>query len=74
MRTKKQAIDEAYNAYMASVVNLRIHEAKWQAAWDAAPNAFLSWEQHKKSRPQRREVIQKWIKARDFYNKLKERK
>jgi hypothetical protein len=74
VRTKKQAIDEAYNAYMASVANLRIHEAKWKADWDAAPNPFLAWDQHKKNRPQRTEVIQKWIKARDFYNNLKERK
>ena len=74
MKTKKQALDEAYNEYMASVANLRIHEAKWKADWDAAPNPFLAWDQHKKNRPQRTEVIQKWIKARDFYNNLKERK
>jgi hypothetical protein len=74
LKTKKQALDEAYNEYMASVANLRVHEAKWRADWDAAPNPFLAWDQHKKNRPQRTEVIQKWIKARDFYNKLKERK
>lgn len=74
MRTKKQAIDEAYSEYMAAVANLRVHEAKWKASWDACLNPFLAWEQYKKNRPQRTEVIQKWIKARDFYNNLKDKR
>lgn len=76
MKTKKAALDEAYNDYMAAVSNLRVHEAKWKAEWDAERNAFLSWAQHNhpKKRKEREVVIQRWIKARDFYNKLKERK
>ena len=76
MKTKKAALDEAYNDYMAAVSNLRVHEAKWKAEWDAERNAFLSWAQHNhpKKRKERGVVIQQWIKARDIYNKLKERK
>jgi hypothetical protein len=76
VKTKKAALDEAYNDYMAAVSNLRVHEAKWKAEWDAERNAFLSWAQHNhpKKRKERGVVIQQWIKARDIYNKLKERK
>lgn len=74
MKTKKQALEEAHNEYMAALTNLRVHEAKWKAAWDAAKDPFRAWEQHKKKKPERIAVIQKWIKARDFYNNLKDKK
>lgn len=74
MKTKKQALEEAHNKYIAALTNLRIHEAKWKAAWDAAKDPFRAWEQHKKSRPQRDAVVKEWLDAKDFYLKLKERK
>jgi len=57
----------ASNLKLASEL-LKVHEKKWQEAWDAAPNPFIAWDQHKKNKPNRLKIINQWLQARKEYD------
>lgn len=66
--TRKELLEvTAANLKMAAEL-LKVHEKKWQEAWDAAANPFKAWEQHCKNKPNRLKIINQWLQARREYD------
>lgn len=66
--TRKERLEvTAANLKMAAEL-LKVYEKKWKEEWDAAPNPFLAWEQHKKNKPNRLKIINQWLNARKEYD------
>lgn len=66
--TRKELLEVTASNLKLATELLKVHEKKWQEAWDAAPNPFIAWERHKKNKPNRLKIINQWLQARREYD------